>query len=259
MKRIVLLAGALFGVLLPALGQDLIIALLPNLPQSQSPLDPVTLTIQLAQPVPVTLTGTLRLSFTPEPGLNLPAGYRDPALLFANGTTALSFTVPAGATSVNLPNNGAFQVGTVAGTVLVTLAELRQGNTAIPLTGTTSATVRLFSIPPAVVPSSMRLTGNGSQSFFVEFSGFSTVRNLQSATIRFIPAAGSQLNGETTFTVPLNQQAASYFSSSTGLNNGSRFSLRIPFNLSGEFGAIGGVAVTLSNSMGAGNSVEGTR
>jgi hypothetical protein len=259
MRRIVIAATFVFLALQTARGQDIVITMTPNIPQSQSPLEPITLNMQLSPAAPTTLNGTLRLSFLPDPSLNLPSGYRDPALLFANGTTTLSFTVPAGTSSVSLPNNGRFQTGTVAGIVSVTLVEMREGSRVIPLTGQTTLSLLVGPFPSIVVPGSLRLTGNGTQSFFVEFSGYSTVRNLQSATIRFIPAAGSQLNGETTFTVPLNQQAASYFSSSTGLNNGSRFSLRIPFSLSGEFGAIGGVAVTLSNSMGAGNSVEGTR
>ena len=79
---------------------------------------------------PVSLTGTLTLSFTPDPVTGLPAtGYVDPGLAFAvgnpgSGGLQTNFTIPAGTTGVALPSSS-IQVGSVAGTITVTLTGLK--------------------------------------------------------------------------------------------------------------------------------------
>src|SRR5262249_42101720 len=79
-------------------------------------------TASLGQSYAVPLTGTFTLSFTPN-AQNLPAGYTNADVKFASGGTTADVNIPAGSTAaVTLP---AVQLGSVAGTVNVTLTALK--------------------------------------------------------------------------------------------------------------------------------------
>lgn len=217
-----------------------------------------SLTFTLASAPRAQVTGTLTLSFRPN-AAGLPTGYIDPAVRFASGgATTLNFTAPAGATTITLPNNGTFSRGTVAGNVDVTLTALTSaGDSILPATRP-FASVPVARTAPVIVPGSVRIvnvTGNG---FSVEMQASSSTRDLVSAALTFSAAGGTALDGSTTATVQLTPQTA-WFASAAGLQNGSRFTLTIPFTFSGDASALGSVSATLTNSVGVSAAVSGGR
>jgi hypothetical protein len=224
-----------------------------------SPTDQPNLTLRLAEPYPSAVDGLLRITFAPNASGLPDSGYMDPALRFAAGGTTLSFSVPAGSTAVSLPSNGAIQLGSVSGTITVTLDQLRAAgtNTDVPLAERPSATIVVPRQAPVIVAGSVQITGLSASGFSVELDAYSTPRDLRSATFTFSPSSGSRLDGQTAITVQLATESAAWFASTDGRNNGSRFHLRVPFTLSGASNAVGTVSVTLENSVGASSAVSG--
>lgn len=213
--------------------------------------------LSLTSPYTSALNGALSLTFTPNAG-SLPNGYMDPAVRFASGgATTLNFTIPAGQVNASIPNNGVFSQGTVAGVIAATLTALGAGTVSVLPAQRPSTTVTVNRIAPVITPSSVRVLNPSATGMTVEVQGYSTTRELSSATFTFTAASGSTLEGTSTFTVPLN--SATWFDSTDGRSNGSRFSLQVPFTFSGDPAAIGSVSVTLTNSIGASSPVSGGR
>jgi hypothetical protein len=201
----------------------------------------------------------LRIIFVPNAS-GLPAtGYMDPALQFAAGGTTLSFSVPANSTAVPLPQNGAVQLGSVAGTITVTLAQLRVSGTTtdVPMPSPPSVNITVPRQAPVIVVNSVLISGVTSSGFSVELDGYSPPRDLRGATFTFSAASGSQLQGQLAYTVQLPTESATWFASTDGRANGSRFHLRVPFTLTGTASALGSVSVTLENSTGVSTPVSG--
>ncbi len=218
-----------------------------------------SLTLSLGAAYPTDITGLLRLTFAPD-AAGLPvSGYVDPALQFASGGRTLSFTVPANSINVTLAQSGAVQLGTVAGTATITLDQLRTAstNSDVPLPNRPSATIVVQRQAPMIVAGSVQISGMTASGFAVELDGYSTPRDLRSATFIFSAASGTQLAGQTSHTVQLSTDSATWFSSTDGRDNGSRFHLRVPFTLSGSSGVVASVSVTLENSVGTSTAVSG--
>jgi hypothetical protein len=233
---------------------------LTGLTATTVPTQPTSVGVALSSAATAQLTGTLTLSFTPDPKVtNVPSGYSDPAMQFAAGGTTMSFTIPAGATTASLLQSGAIQQGTVAGTITVTLTQLSAGGTSMLPQPAPSATVKVPLIAPVITSGSVTITNLTSTGFDVQLDAYSTSRDLQSATISFQAASGTQLNGTTSFSVPLSSIAPGWFSGATGLQNGSSFQLTVPFTFSGDTSVFGpnSVSVTLTNSVGSSSAVTG--
>ncbi len=228
-------------------------------PQPGSPTDQPAVTMRLAAAYPMALQGQLRITFAPNAS-GLPAsGYMDPALRFAAGGTTLSFSVPANSTAVPLPQNGAIQLGSVAGTITVALDQLRVTGTGadVPMPSRPSVNIAVSRQAPVIVSASVQITGVTSSAFSVELDGYSTPRDLRGATFTFSAASGSRLEGQVAHTIQLSTESATWFGSNDGRNNGSRFHMRVPFTLSGASSALGSVSVTLENSSGVSTAVSG--
>jgi hypothetical protein len=228
--------------------------------QPTGPTDQPTVNLTVENEFPVALAGTLKLSFQPN-ATGLPSGYLDPAVRFAAGGTTLDFTIAENSKEVRLAGNSAVQQGTVAGTIVVSVDNLRvvSTNTPVPLAAVPSSSIVIARMEPAIVAGSVRITNVTGSGFSVELDGYSTPRDLTRASFTFTPATGAQLQGNTTISVPLTTDSATWFSGTTGLSNGSRFHLSVPFTLSGEPNALGTVSVTLENSAGTSRSVSGGR
>jgi hypothetical protein len=202
----------------------------------------------------ITYSGTLGLAFTPASSVSgLPAGYLgDAGFVNSDGSKSSSTTIglpTATTSSVALP---AFDPGTVAGNLAVTLTIDGQPSAAA------TSTVTILPAAPIIEPGSVQINGVTSTGFNVELVATSTTRELQTATFSFTPAAGAQLNG-TSFTVNVASLLSTWFASASGLNYGGAFSLTIPFTLSGSSSAIGSVTVTLTNSVGTSAAASGVQ
>ena len=211
--------------------------------------------ITLSAPATTQLDGTLTLTFQPNAS-SVPTDYRDPATQFAAGGTALNFTIPVGATTPTLLQNGAIQQGTVAGTITVTLTRLVAGNTNLLPTPAPSRTIIVARLAPVITVGSVVITGRSSAGFSVEFNAYATTRELTNVIFTFQPAAGAQLTG-TSFTVSLASVAPGWFSSTAGLQSGGSFHLTVPFTFSGDINALGSVSVTIASSQGVSTTVTG--
>jgi hypothetical protein len=212
--------------------------------------------IQLASPTPTALQGTLQLGFTPSVA-GLPAGYIDPALQFAAGGTTLNFTVPAGATTVSPITGGTIQQGTVAGNLTVTLTSLTSAGVSVLPPTPVAATATILPLPPVITANSVHITNLTATGFDVVLTGYSTPRDMTSATFTFTATTGTQFSGAATFTVPLSAAYSAWYGSAQSQSFGSMFQLQVPFTLSGSAGVLQSVSVTLTNSIGTSTPVSG--
>jgi hypothetical protein len=220
------------------------------------PTQQLSVGIQLASPTPADLQGTLQLGFAPSVA-GLPAGYMDPALQFAAGGTTLNFTVPAGATTVSPITGATVQQGTVAGNLTVTLTSLTSGGVSVLPPTPVAVTATILPLPPVITPNSVHITNLTASGFDVVLTGYSTPRDMTSATFTFTAASGTQFSGGATFTVPLSAAYSAWYQSAASQSFGSMFQLQVPFTLSGSTGVLQSVSVTLTNSIGTSTPVSG--
>ncbi len=238
----------------------------PSQTQSNSITDQPTVSATLGSSYPLPLTGTLTLSFKPSAS-GLPATYTPPDLQFASGGLTATVNIAANTTTVNLPANEGIQLGSVAGTVTVSMTALvatLPGGGTQPLALPNPAPIATITIQAEkpVITGSVTLNNNTSTGFTLEvMEAVSNTRDLVSATLTFNAAAGATLTGTTSFTVPLNSGATptstAWFTSAPGQAAGGAFDLQIPFTFSGSPSAIGSVSVVLTNSAGASTPAAG--
>jgi hypothetical protein len=229
-------------------------ALAISLPGSmQQPSDTISNNeVQASQPAIAPLSGSVSLSFVPN-AADLPASYTNPGVCFGSSGCTISssssaaFTIPAGSASTALP---AFQTGTVAGDIVLTLS--------VPNQPLVSSTVTVPQAAPAIEPNSVQILDVTSAGFVVEVAASSTPRDLQSISFTFTAANGATLNGNRTFSIDLTSASAAWYNSAVGQSYGSAFSLQIPFAVTGDTTAIGSVSVTLTNSVGSSAPAMGT-
>jgi hypothetical protein len=168
-----------------------------------------------------------------------------------NGTgTMYNFTIPSGSSSITLPG---FNVGTVAGTIAIAITTdgiaQQTGVVVVPLK------------TPVIDSGSVQFTNITSTSFDLEFVGTSDTRSLAIATVILNPAPGDQIVGQQEFDVDVTDKMNAWFSSTAGLQFGGRFSLTLPFQLSGDVKAISSATVTVRATTGgiASAAVTGNR
>jgi hypothetical protein len=243
---------AQFLVTLPPLAIDL-----TGLAPTPLPTQPTSVGVQLGAAAPVHMTGTLELRFNPNAAA-FPPSTENRQLVFAAGGKTIEFSIAAGQQTASIPNGGAIQQGTVAGTISVVLTRLQSGAFNLLREGEQIIrTVQVPRLPPVIVPASVRFVNVTASGFEVEFTAYSTPRDLTSVQLSF---AGTNLEGPTTFDVPVAQAAAAYFDSEEGRANGSLFRGAVRFELlSGAITAIQSVTARVTNSVGASEPVTGTR
>ncbi len=217
-----------------------------------SPGEQPTLNFGITQPYPVPITGTMTLTFTPDNG-----NPDNPQIQLASTTAGVtlapdgrSLTFPLAANSTATPVV-LVQVGNVSGTITITLQLTAAG---VNVTPTNVAPISI--VVPRVAPtiSSLSFSTSGT-TLTVLVTGFSTTREIQSATFNFTPASGASLN-QKTFTVPANGLFTTWYTTAGSAQFGSAFTYTQLFTLSGDASAVAGVGVTLTNT--AGTSTEVT-
>jgi hypothetical protein len=213
---------------------------LSGLPATSLPGAQPVVTITLASPYPLALQVTATLTITP----NI-ANTTD--LMFANGLRTTQITIPANTTTATL----AFQVGTLPGAIQFSLALTAAGVNVTPAAPPT-ATTTIAATAPVINSVTVTTTSTGLQ---VTVVGTSTTLSMNTATFQFTPAAGATLQ---TSSVNINVSSlfAAWYASSASLATGSQFSLEVPFTITGNISSIASVSVTLTNSVGASNSVS---
>jgi hypothetical protein len=211
---------------------------LPGLPQFLTPGTQTNITIQLAQPFPVHVTGTLTLIFEP----NAINNADDPSVQFSSGGRTVTFVIPPGQTAGTFPVTPLRLLsGTVAGTIRIRITTSPESATPVP-----DAIVPITRSAPVITAGTAQLSAT---SFTLLIDGFSNTREIVSATFRLTPTAGSSL---ATTDVPVNVAAtfAAYYQSPASVPFGGQFRLTQPFNVNGPLTDIDSVVVTVTNSVG---------
>jgi len=186
-------------------------------------------------------SGELELSFVHNADV---AVETNPEIMFLfNESTKLPFTISKDSTQVAFTgaSDAGFQVGTVAGTV--TLSVTVDGDNAV---APVPKSINIDRLPPVITSLSVSRTGTG---FNVVVVGYSTPRSLQSAKFTFTPTPGSTLSG-TRQTLELTDPATSWYESDAAKQIGSKFTMTVPFTFQGDASALGSVSVTLTNKIG---------
>ncbi len=187
---------------------------------------------------PIALTATLTINTKSL----LPSGVTDPNVLFANGLTTYSFTIPANTTTIPPIQ---LQAGTVAETITVPLVLTANG---VNVTPAGLAPV-IITVPTAVpVATTATLTRSGNQ-LTVTVDGFSNTREIVQANFTFTPVPGATLT-TTSITAPVATAFATYFATAGSLTAGSSFVYTQVFNIDGDPNSIASVQVTLTNTIG---------
>jgi hypothetical protein len=207
-------------------------------------------TVALGSAYPVAVTGTVTLTFAPNATVNSD----DPAIQFSTGGRTATFNVPAGSTqAVFTTPDLAIQTGTVAGTITLTTA-LQAGGNPVTCGCPLTKTVQVARSVPVI--SSVRIAAV-TGGFNVVVIGFSTTREITSATFHFTPSSGNTLQ-TTDVTMPVGTAFTTWYQSSASNAFGSQFLLTQPFNVQGVSGAVGTVSVTLTNTQGTSQAVSAT-
>jgi len=209
-------------------------------PAGQQP----TLNLAFLEGYPLPLQVTLTLSVKPA----TEGGPVDPAVQFSTGGSTFDFTLPANSTTVPAIQ---LQAGTVASTITVTLALQANGQDLTP-TGLQPVVIDVPAAAPVIT--GVTLTRDGI-NLTVTIQGYSTTRDMTDAAFTFTPASGDTIS-DPKLTVELGTSFATWYGKAASDEYGSAFTYTQNFTLSNDASTIGGVSVTLTNSIGT--STPGT-
>jgi hypothetical protein len=206
-------------------------------PPSAAPGNQPPLTFQLQQAFPTDLAGVMTLTFTP-----LPGSPDNPQVQFATGGRTYNFTLAAN-TTVTPPI--LLQAGTVAGSIGVSLQLTSAGVNVTP-----AYIVPIVIAVPPIAPTVTTVSFTASDDVLtVLVSGYSSPREIQSATFSFTTASGVSLTSSS-LTVPATALFQTWYADADSAQYGSSFTYTQPFTLSGLASQITGVSVTLTNTEG---------
>jgi sugar lactone lactonase YvrE len=206
-------------------------------PSTSNPGQQPTLNFTLSQAYPVPLNVAMTMTFAPA-GSNPD----NPQVQFATGGRTFGFTLAANTTATPIIQ---VQTGTVAGTITVSLQLTANGINVTP-SSVAPITIVVLAVAPTI--SNLSFTTSGD-TLTVLVTGYSNTREIQSATFNFTPASGATL-AMTTIIVPATTMFLTWYSSSDSVAYGSTFTYTQNFLLSGSATVVGGVGVTLTNTVG---------
>ena len=208
--------------------------------------------VSLDTPRSDVISGTLFLEFAP----SVTPAVDDPATQFVSGGRQSNFQILAGQTSARFGESerALFQTGTVAGTITLR-AQLRIDGADVTPSPAPTSTIVLPPLAPTLTSLAVTRTGTGLN---VVVRGFSTPRNMTSATMNFTARAGSNITSGLSFSVDLAAAFTTWNTSGPSANFGSQFQLTLPVAISGDSTEITGLSIALSNSVGGSNSLSAT-
>lgn len=212
--------------------------------------------IALASPYPLDIAGVLTLGVSGD----LPS---DPAVQFATGGRTVAFSIPANSTEAIFQGQGnriSLQTGTVAATIRLQ-PTFRTQDGAIDLISNQDA-LQFAVTPAAPTLIAAQVTNQTATGFVVSVTGFSTPRTLNTWRLDLTPAPDISMP-VSQFTIDLGAIANAWFQRTTSQQFGGLFTLTIPLNFQGTApdgqtlaGSIAAVGVTVTNEIGASNSVQ---
>ena len=217
-----------------------------GLPAITAPAQQPTFGLQIASGYPAAITGTVTLSFTPDPDVNVD----DPAIQFATGGRTLNFSIPANSTTPQFAAPiAAIQTGTVAGTIQLTV-HLQANGTDITPSPAPQASIRVDRLAPKITSLAVSQTSGGIS---VQIVGYSTTRDVTQGSFHVVFANGTSADA----TVSMTSAAQTWFQGTASRAFGGQFSLAQPFSLAGATSSPTSVTVTLTNGQGTSAAVTG--
>jgi hypothetical protein len=220
-----------------------------NVASVLAPLQQPSAGVQFAAVYPYAVRGVLTLSF-------LSASFvDDPSIEFATGSRTINFTIPANTTQAvftqasgaSLGTLAAFQTGTVAGSVSLTVSGLTVGQ--VDLTPS-SAPSQSFQIPASVPQlTSVLVQSFANNQIVLLINGYSTPRNLSQLSFQFTGASGADLQ-TTSLNLNVSGAFSSWYTSTASDVFGSQFSVTVTATITGNPAAVQSIAVTATNSKG---------
>ena len=201
------------------------------------------ITLQLDNPYPLPISGTLTMTNIPETGGgDSQANQADPAVVFStNGRRSLNFVIPAGmrrfATTVATS-------GSVAGTIQTRVERLTiAGEEVKALPG--AAIVAVLQAPPVLTDACFAVVAGGLN---VRLTGFSSTRELKDVT--------AFLNGSEVKDLNIASYAADFFGNPLSIRTGGTFQIELPIPVPSSTAAVvvENLRITLQNRVGS--SVE---
>ena len=215
--------------------------LISGLPDTASPAGQPALSLSIASPYPVPISGQLSLTFTPDVG----AG--DSTIQFLTGGRTADFSIPAGNTdAVFTVSSMAIQTGTVAGTITISVS-VSAGGVDITPNPQPTCTTHIAMSAPTITAASLISTPGG---FEVLVTGFSTALEVSQAVFHFQASGGSALQNADV-TVAVEAAFAAWYQDTASIRYGSQFTFTQPFTVQGDASAVTLNSVTLANQLGS--------
>ena len=206
----------------------------------------------LTSAAPAAITGRITLTFTPDAVVS----GDNPTVQFSTGGRTVDFTVPAGGNRATFGNaqDVSLQVGTVAGTITLTV-RLQAGGVDVTPSPAPTVTTRVARAAPVITSAQVVRSGAG---FEVRIIGYSTPRQVTSATFRFSVTGADLQTSEVT--VSVDSAFGAWYRSEAAGPFGGEFRYVQPFTMSGDATAVTAltVTVTLSNATGTSASASGS-
>jgi hypothetical protein len=218
-----------------------------DIPEIIGPAQQPRLQLSINAAYPVALRLRLSLAFTPDPGL-----VDDKSIQFITGGRTAELEIPANATEPVLPvPQFALQTGTVAGSIELR-ATLFAGDLEVTPSPAPVRTIRIDRTAPVITNIQLTRQSGGIQ---VVITGFSTTREVTSATFAFTTPAGTRLD-PAQVVINTGDAARAWFSNPQSYDYGSQFTFVQPFTVTGV--SISEVNVTLTNAQGTSQAVKAT-
>jgi hypothetical protein len=228
-------------------------AAITGLPATATPaMQPPPVAISIPSAYPLAITGTVTLTFASDaPSTD------DPEVVFINGGRTASFTVAANTTQVVFTGGTpSVQIGTVSGTITLTLDLIAAG---IDITPSPAPSTTMVIAKSAPFIKSATVTGVTSSGFNLVVVGYATSRDMLSATVTFTAASGVTLSSSSA-SISLASVFTTWYQSSASAAYGSQFSLTMPFTIANgtSTNPLTSVSVQLTNSQGNSTTVSAT-
>jgi hypothetical protein len=226
---------------------------------AQPPRSQPAISLLLAAPYPLKLTGTLTLGFASD------VFAADPAVQFATGGKTVEFTIPANSTQAVFPNNASqirLQTGTVAGTITITPSFLTEGGLNVTPESPRVHVITVERAAPQIL--GVTVTQSSVTAMTVLITGFATSRSVRQIELQFAPVAGETL-GTTSLSINAETAFDAWYASSQSIAFGSQFTATVPLqfsgqtrNVAGPANAVQSITVSLANALGGSNPVSVT-
>ncbi len=218
----------------------------------QAPLQQRPVSLSIAAPYPLPLTGVLTLS------VNSGSFNVDPAVQFSTGGRSAAFTIPAGATRAMFQGRPEvfFQTGSVAASITIQSSFAARG---VNVTPEPAPSIEVTVAPAAPQVLDVQLEARSANTLAVVVTGLATTRALDRVELQF--AASPKYNVPAgRFSFDLTSYSAAWYRRRDSETYGSLFTVSIPFtiqsggklNLEEVFES---VSATLVNQMGRSNTL----